>query len=87
MESNGVRGRIHVSQSTADELTAHGKSDWLTPREDKITAKGKGEMQTYWVSPSSMASSVATRSIANTFSSFGDDEPAQENGADTDIMR
>jgi class 3 adenylate cyclase len=49
MESNGTRGRIHVSQSTADELIARGKEQWVTPREDKIVAKGKGEMQTYWV--------------------------------------
>ncbi|CAB9497505.1 Receptor-type guanylate cyclase gcy [Seminavis robusta] len=49
MESNGVRGRIHASQSTADALTASGKGHWLTPREEKILAKGKGEMQTYWV--------------------------------------
>jgi class 3 adenylate cyclase len=48
MESNGTRGRIHVSQSTADALIAAGKDQWVTPREDKIVAKGKGEMQTYW---------------------------------------
>lgn len=50
MESNGESGRIHVSQETADLLIAAGKSSWLDPREDKIKAKGKGEMQTYWVS-------------------------------------
>jgi class 3 adenylate cyclase len=49
MESNGIRGRIHVSQSTADALIAAGKYQWISPREDKIVAKGKGEMQTYWV--------------------------------------
>jgi class 3 adenylate cyclase len=49
MESNGAMGRIHVSQETADELIASGFSHWLTPRQDKIMAKGKGEMQTYWV--------------------------------------
>jgi hypothetical protein len=45
-----MSGRIHVSQETAEELCAKGKSNWVTPREDKIVAKGKGEMQTYWVS-------------------------------------
>jgi class 3 adenylate cyclase len=49
MESNGVRGRIHVSQATADEVTAKGKGQWITAREDKIVAKGKGEMQTYFI--------------------------------------
>jgi hypothetical protein len=47
--SNGVRGRIHVSQATADALTAKGKGQWLKAREDKIVAKGKGEMQTYFI--------------------------------------
>lgn len=50
MESNGSPGRIHVSEATAKELRAKGKHSWLVPREDKIVAKGKGEMQTYWVS-------------------------------------
>jgi class 3 adenylate cyclase len=49
MESNGMKGRLHVSQTTADELTKAGKSHWLIPREDKIVAKGKGEMQIYWL--------------------------------------
>lgn len=42
MESNGVKGRIHCSQTTADLLPQR----WLTAREDKVFAKGKGEMQT-----------------------------------------
>lgn len=49
MESNGVMNRIHVSQSTADALIQCGKKDWLEAREDRIVAKGKGEMQTYFV--------------------------------------
>jgi class 3 adenylate cyclase len=49
MESTGLRDRIQVSQDTHDLLLAAGKSKWLTPREEKVVAKGKGEMQTYWV--------------------------------------
>ena len=49
MESNGVPGKIHVSQATADALHAQGKGNWCVARPDKITAKGKGEMQTYFV--------------------------------------
>ena len=41
--------RIHVSQNTADCLTAAGKGVWLRKREDLIVAKGKGTMQTYWI--------------------------------------
>lgn len=50
MESTGVPGFIHVSQSTADELIYNGKSDWLTPREESLEVKGKGQMQTFFVS-------------------------------------
>jgi class 3 adenylate cyclase len=62
MESNGVRGRIHVSQATADALIIKGKSDWLINREDKVVAKGKGEMQTYFIAAKSDKSVVTTGS-------------------------
>ena len=42
-----MKGRIHCSQETADELIMAGKTSWIKTREDRITAKGKGEMQTY----------------------------------------
>jgi class 3 adenylate cyclase len=60
MESNGMPHRIHVSQETANELVAKGKSGWVTPREDKIVAKGKGELQTYWVAIRSTSHSVVS---------------------------
>jgi len=74
MESNGVRGRIHVSQATADALTARGKGNWLTPREDKIVAKGKGEMQTYFVTVSAGAGTVNTASVAESSDGDGPEE-------------
>lgn len=40
---------IQVSQSTADELILQGHEAWLVPRETKVHAKGKGEMQTYFI--------------------------------------
>ena len=33
----------------ATELQEHAYSRWLVRREDKIIAKGKGEMQTDWI--------------------------------------
>lgn len=52
MESNGEGNKIQVSEETANLLMAGGKGDWLEKRKDLISAKGKGEMQTYWVNPS-----------------------------------
>ena len=49
MESTGIPNRIKVSQDTADLLIADGKSAWVTPRSDQVTAKGKGVLQTYFV--------------------------------------
>ncbi|GKY99131.1 hypothetical protein MPSEU_000868600 [Mayamaea pseudoterrestris] len=48
-ESTGIKGRIQVSLDTATLLTAAGKGHWLIARDDKVIAKGKGEMQTYWL--------------------------------------
>ena len=49
MESTGFANRIQVSETTANLLIAAGKSNWVTPREDKVNAKGKGMMQTYFI--------------------------------------
>lgn len=49
MESTGERNRIHLSQETADLLVAAGKGHWIEERKGKIHAKGKGELQTYWL--------------------------------------
>ena len=56
MESTGQPGRIHISESTANDIVKHGKAKWLTPREDKIVAKGKGEMKTFWIKFSRVSS-------------------------------
>jgi class 3 adenylate cyclase len=49
MESTGEKNRIQVSKSTADLLIEAGKSYWVKPREDLVHAKGKGQVQTFWV--------------------------------------
>ena len=49
MESHGLRGKIHVSEASAKLLIEAGKGSWVTARPDKIAAKGKGELQTYFV--------------------------------------
>lgn len=62
MESTGQKGRIQVSQATADILTAAGKGHWLTKREELVEAKGKGSLQTYFVMPTTSGSRT-TRSL------------------------
>lgn len=61
MESNGTPGKIQVSQKTADLIIASGKESWLTARKDLINAKGKGKLQTYWLSRKYSAGSTTGR--------------------------
>lgn len=49
MESNGLRNKIHISSETAQHMRDAGKHHWLVAREEKIVAKGKGEMQTFFL--------------------------------------
>jgi Adenylate and Guanylate cyclase catalytic domain len=51
MESNGMPMQIQVSDATAALLRQSNKGHWLNLRADKVDAKGKGEMQTYWLTP------------------------------------
>jgi 3'5'-cyclic nucleotide phosphodiesterase/Adenylate and Guanylate cyclase catalytic domain len=68
MESSGVAGRIQISQETADLLRQAGKEHWIAPREHPVFLKGKGELQTFFVSPRSTRkkrSTVRTCSESN----------------------
>jgi class 3 adenylate cyclase len=49
--TSGKNNRIHASSATANLLIQAGKGHWVKPREDKIVAKGKGEMTTFWIDP------------------------------------
>jgi Adenylate and Guanylate cyclase catalytic domain/3'5'-cyclic nucleotide phosphodiesterase len=69
MESTGERNKIQISLATANLLMAAGKESWLTPRDDKVVAKGKGEMQTFWLS---ISTSRNTPSVAESGSASCD---------------
>jgi class 3 adenylate cyclase len=49
MEGTGQRGKIQLSDATADILRTAAKGDWFEERADMVQAKGKGQMQTYWL--------------------------------------
>jgi class 3 adenylate cyclase len=40
MESCGTKSKIHVSQTTADQLIEAGKCHWITKRDDLVEVKG-----------------------------------------------
>jgi hypothetical protein len=74
METTGYPSRIQASQKTADLLRQAGKDSWVTPRQDLIVAKGKGEMQTFWIElPTSQRSK--RKSEISSISSRSRDEP------------
>jgi hypothetical protein len=49
IESTGKKNRVHLSKETADLLISAKKADWVKPRQDTVSVKGKGQLQTYWL--------------------------------------
>ena len=49
MESTGAPNKIQISRATANLLISARKDKWIEPRQDMVKAKGKGILQTYWV--------------------------------------
>jgi class 3 adenylate cyclase len=72
MESTGARDRIQISSKTAQLLIAAGKSHWVTPRDDTITVKGKGEMETFWLTVKSDGAASESSSVSTDESNDGD---------------
>jgi len=49
IESTGEKNCIHLWQQTATYLINAGKADWVMERTTLVSAKGKGDLQTYWL--------------------------------------
>lgn len=49
LQTTGQIGKIHISTACANELIQFGKGDWIQKRDEKVQAKGKGELETYWL--------------------------------------
>eukprot|EP00934_Nitzschia_sp_Nitz4_P008385 Nitzschia sp. Nitz4//scaffold169_size48518//44621//48512//NITZ4_007081-RA/size48518-processed-gene-0.84-mRNA-1//1//CDS//3329538415//8375//frame0 len=75
MEHHSLPSRIQCSEATAELIRKAGKDTWVRPREDKVTAKGKGELQTYWVLPR-----IGTNMAGN----GGSHDPDEYNAPDED---
>ena len=82
MESTGQRGKIQISQQTAELLVAAGKKHWISPRGKKIDAKGKGKLTTFWVVPGKKNSSFSGDSRHESFTSLGLDESSTSTALD-----
>jgi hypothetical protein len=80
IESTGQRNKIHLSQETADLLTAAGKNHWLSARQEKIEAKGKGELQTYWLTLKVQTGPSSKSGTSNS----SDENEGSNNHADVD---
>ena len=57
MSHTGEPNRVHLSKETADLLIEAGKGKWIEERKEIVTAKGKGQLHTYWFLPNGMKSS------------------------------
>eukprot|EP00980_Cylindrotheca_fusiformis_P022881 scaffold9858_cov84-Cylindrotheca_fusiformis.AAC.1 len=87
MESSGERSRIQISQVTADLLSEAGLARWIIPRSSKIYVKGKGEMQTYWVSKSNRSiqpKGADLKSEMETLDEGAETEKSSETGEERD---
>ena len=65
MESTGKRDHIQVSEATADLLIRAGKSNWIIKRGEVVTAKGKGDVETYWIRQRNKNSSMSSMGHAS----------------------
>jgi hypothetical protein len=87
MESTGARNRFQVSTKTAALLIAGGKTHWVTPREETVTAKGKGQLQTFWLSMHSNGTASERSSfMGRSESTVSVDASIEELGPSNDLM-
>jgi hypothetical protein len=76
IETTGKKNMIHLSEETAHLLQAFGKGHWVKLREDRVNAKGKGELTTYWL--------VKEDGPQSTTSSGNSPSDGDEDAADSD---
>jgi hypothetical protein len=60
-----MRGRIQLSQTTADLIRSAGKDAWVQPRKDTVVAKGLGEVKTFWLEQDAKQQAVKSSQSIN----------------------
>lgn len=65
MESTGIKGKIQISAATNERIVQAGK-EWTVPRDEKVVAKGKGALSTFWLQISSQASDARSSNLGET---------------------
>ncbi|CAB9508616.1 Receptor-type guanylate cyclase gcy [Seminavis robusta] len=76
IETTGQRNRIHVSEQTAKLLIAAGKQRWVVPREDRVEAKGKGTLTTFWLTEGVGSDGMSATCSSNDDSCWLEDDSA-----------
>jgi 3'5'-cyclic nucleotide phosphodiesterase/Adenylate and Guanylate cyclase catalytic domain len=71
IESTGEKNRIHLSLQTASYLIESGKGDWVVERTSLVSAKGKGDLQTYWLTLKEGSSETTSDALSCTSSDHG----------------
>jgi class 3 adenylate cyclase len=88
IEATGAKNHIHLSEQTAALIAQAGRESWLLKREDLVSAKGKGMLQTFWLDLTASRTRVAENRLASTRSlmsksmsvtSFGQDSTCTTN--------
>eukprot|EP00934_Nitzschia_sp_Nitz4_P002225 Nitzschia sp. Nitz4//scaffold55_size114948//37568//41472//NITZ4_003894-RA/size114948-augustus-gene-0.69-mRNA-1//-1//CDS//3329554509//2225//frame0 len=87
VESTGTAGRIQLSVECAQQLIANGKEHWLIKREEKVQAKGKGEIQMYWLGMGCCNDDRRASSSVSSGELLGVYEPMEEDLNSPTMMR
>ena len=74
IETTSQANRIQLSQQTAQQLGERGKTHWAVARPELITAKGKGQLQTYFLN---MGSKSGGSSTSHSRSDLAEHAPTQ----------
>ncbi|KAL7576124.1 hypothetical protein ACA910_004788 [Epithemia clementina (nom. ined.)] len=86
IESTGRSGRVHISQETADLLVKAGKGHWLVKRQDLVHAKGKPDMQTYWVQKDDEAGILEDYAVSESEGQYQNSQEAAEEAVDYNLV-